>query len=123
MDDFAKIYELAKKRATNNEHIKMLEFEYKQIRDQGAEQYWVELIKSRKKFKTNKNGLVLPFLLGITTIDPIEGELHLYIEDEDGVEMDGIEISDGNRSITVSPDTMIKIDDKYIKAIELIKNQ
>lgn len=49
-----------------------LEFEFNEIEKQGANDYWVKLLNSGKKFTTNKNGLVMPFLLDITNIDPVQ---------------------------------------------------
>jgi len=72
MGDFEKIYSFAFKEANSmgSKYIQLLEFEYEEIKKQGAEQYWIDIIKSKKKFKTNKNMLVLPFLLKLTNIDP-----------------------------------------------------
>lgn len=53
------------------EYFNRLKFEFKEIEKQGAEGYWISLYNDQKKFETNKNGLVLPFLLDITTVDPI----------------------------------------------------
>jgi len=77
MDDFDKIYGVAMKKASSmdSKYIKLLEFERKEIDKQGAEQYWVDLIKSKKKFKTNKNALILPFLLKMTNIDPVTANI------------------------------------------------
>jgi hypothetical protein len=62
----------------SQEYSDRLSFEIKEIEKQGANRYWLGLFNSRKKFDTNKNGLVLPFLLGITPIDPIkEGKKHI----------------------------------------------
>lgn len=79
MAEFDQIYNYASGNAKKlgDKYVQLLEIEYKEIKKQGAEQYWIDLIKSKKKFKTNKNLLVTPFLLGITDIDPVEkhGEL------------------------------------------------
>ena len=93
MSDFDKIYSYALKKANSlgSKYTKLLEFEHKEIEKQGAEQYWVDIVKSGKKFSTNKNLLVLPFLLKITDIDPaseeclssrLDGKLNL--EDDPG---------------------------------------
>jgi len=76
MSDFNILYNFAYKKAQKmgDKYIKLLEFEASEIQKQGAEQYWIDIIKSKKKFSTNKNLLVLPFLLNITSIDPINDE-------------------------------------------------
>lgn len=80
MDDFDKLYKVALHRAPGNGYIDRLKFEYTQIRNQGAEQYWINLFKSRKRYKTNKNGLILPFLLRITDVDPIASGINPNIK-------------------------------------------
>lgn len=80
MDDFERIFQCVISKVPNQQYIDRLNYEYKQIRDQGAEQYWIQLFKSGKKFSTNKNGLLLPFLLGITPIDPIEQHIEPNIK-------------------------------------------
>jgi DNA polymerase-3 subunit alpha len=68
------VIELARKLANKagEEYIERLKFEIKEIEKQGANEYWTDLIKEKKKFDDNKNGLVLPYLLKITPIDPIK---------------------------------------------------
>lgn len=79
MKEFDVIYNHAIKRCPNQEYIDRLKFEYDQIKKLGVEQYWVDLIKVRlkdgKKYITNKNGLILPYLLCITNIDPIKEKI------------------------------------------------
>tara|TARA_R100001244_G_scaffold25113_2_gene25426 strand:- start:81691 stop:85476 length:3786 start_codon:yes stop_codon:yes gene_type:complete len=53
-------------------YISKLKFELKEIDKQGANRYWLDLFNSREKFNHNKNGLVLPYILGLTKIDPID---------------------------------------------------
>lgn len=48
-----------------------LEFEIKEIEKQGANAYWVDIYKASKNFKSNPNKLVLPWLLGMISADPI----------------------------------------------------
>jgi len=65
------------KRKLDGEYKDRLLFEFKEINKQGASDYWVELLNAEKTFDHNDNGLVLPWLLGITRIDPIaEGIEH-----------------------------------------------
>ena len=82
-DAFQAIYDTAVELANGDErYLCRLRHEYEQIRDQGVEQYWVDLVKSGKKHKTNKNGLVLPFLLNITTVDPIKEQIEPNIKQD-----------------------------------------
>lgn len=55
------------------EYAIRLEFELKEIEKQAASDYFMQMIIDKKKYDTNKNGLVLPFLLKITSVDPIIG--------------------------------------------------
>jgi DNA polymerase III alpha subunit len=73
MNDFDTIFDVASKKAKKLGHpyTELLEIERNEIEKQGAEQYWVDLIKSKTEFETNKNGLILPFLIDITPIDPV----------------------------------------------------
>ena len=48
-----------------------LSYEIGEIEKQGLQGYWTSLIASDKKFNHNKYGLVLSYILGITSIDPI----------------------------------------------------
>lgn len=52
-------------------YIEKLKFEIKEIEKQGAEGYWLNLLSDKKVFNANPNGLVLPYLLGITNVDPV----------------------------------------------------
>lgn len=80
MNNFDTIHNYAKKNITKldgdkqDKYHELLELERNEIEKQGAEQYWVDIIRSKKKFCTNKNCLVLPFLLGITNIDPLDNQ-------------------------------------------------
>jgi DNA polymerase III alpha subunit len=64
-------YALEKAEKMGENYITLLKMERKEIEKQGAEQYWTDLLASKKKFKTNKNGLIFPFLIGLTDVDPI----------------------------------------------------
>lgn len=59
----------------SKEYKNRLLFEFKEIDKQGARDYWINLVVENKQFDHNKNGLVLPWLLGITNIDPIEADI------------------------------------------------
>lgn len=59
------------------EYVARVNFEIKEIEKQGGNEYWTGLISSKQKFDKNNNGLVLPFLFDLTSIDPIkEGIKH-----------------------------------------------
>lgn len=62
------------------EYKTRLDFEIKEIEKQGANDYWVGIVTSDKKFDKNKNGLVLPFLLGVTSVDPIASGIKHVVE-------------------------------------------
>ena len=84
IDNIAQLLEMARNKVIDQLYLDRLNFEEKEIYKQGIEQYWVDLYNSDSKYSTNKNGLVLPYLLGITTIDPIVGYEQLLVEDQDG---------------------------------------
>ena len=63
------------KKKLGSSYVKRLKFELEEINKQGANSYWLRLYNSGKKFDDNINGLVFPFLLGITTIDPIQNDI------------------------------------------------
>lgn len=50
-------------------------FELSEIEKQGAERYWTDIFNDKQKFDTNKNGLLLPWLIGClegdANVDPI----------------------------------------------------
>jgi len=82
MSDWQKIAEFARKKVAtlSKEHATRLEFEIKEIDKQGANDYWINLLKSMQKFEANTNGLVLPFLLGITPVDPVKAGIPHKVE-------------------------------------------
>lgn len=66
--------------ALSPEYRDRLALDIKEIEKQGAESYWENIVSSRKKFDTNKNGLVLPFLIKVTSVDPIKEGIKPRIE-------------------------------------------
>jgi DNA polymerase-3 subunit alpha len=56
-----------------------LEFEIEEVEKQGAESYWLSLFKSDKKFSSNPNNLLMPFLLGMVSIDPISSRADVIL--------------------------------------------
>ena len=63
--------DLAEQRHLNGELIDRLKYEIKEIEKQGANTYWITQYNEQIKYETNKNGLVLPWLLGLTPVDPL----------------------------------------------------
>jgi len=65
-----------KKRKLNGIYEKRLEYELNEVEKQGANRYWADIVISGKKFDSNKNHLLLPWLLGRLSgkadVDPIE---------------------------------------------------
>ena len=59
----------------DKEHQERLAFEIKEIEKQGAGDYWLKVKDKGETFNTNKNGLLLPFLLGVSTVDPIPAKI------------------------------------------------
>jgi hypothetical protein len=110
MSDWQKIAEFARKKvaALSKEHATRLEFEIKEIDKQGANDYWINLLKSKQKFEANTNGLVLPFLLGITPVDPVDCE-YVFKIDETGEEDDIMRlVLDNGKTISVPSRALIK---------------
>lgn len=63
---------LASKPSYSDLYRTRLEFEIDEIEKQGAESYWLKLFKDSKKFDTNPNNLLIPFLLGMVSMDPVQ---------------------------------------------------
>lgn len=101
------------------EYTNRLLFEFTEIEKQATQEYWEDLVKKQKKFSKNPNGLVLPLAIGITEIDPVEGENVAYVGDG-RFEMDGIEIElENGKKISLSMNTKIKTQKGMVKASEL----
>ena len=72
-----------------DEYISRLEQEFAEINKQGANDYWLDLVDSNQKFEHNKNGLVLPFVLKITSVDPIKDSIeHIWQTQPDMPDID-----------------------------------
>jgi DNA polymerase III alpha subunit len=52
-------------------YIERLRFEIAEVEKQGAEMVWVNRVRDGKRYVTNPNNLVLPWLLGMVDDDPI----------------------------------------------------
>lgn len=111
-------YKIAEK--YSDEYKSRLELENAEITKQGANDYWIDIVNSGKKFETNKNGLVLPFLLGVTNVDPIVGTKKIYINGEEE-KIEGLEILlDNGIKINTSTNTLLKtLNRGYVKANDL----
>jgi hypothetical protein len=55
----------------SKEYRSRLLAELKEIEKQGLNNYWIDNYNNQVRWDSNKNGLVLPFLLGMTSIDPV----------------------------------------------------
>lgn len=74
---------------SNKEYVVRLKFEVEEINKQAANRYWINLYNAGRKFEHNKNGLVLPFLLGLTPIDPIRENIkHVVYQHADFPDID-----------------------------------
>ena len=58
-------------RKCSQAYTSRLKFEIKEIEKQGATAYWLGLFNDKKKFSSNPNFLVLPWLLEMVAADPI----------------------------------------------------
>ena len=75
-----KDYTLSLAHKRPQEYQDRLIFEFSEIEKQGAGDYWLGLVTAKKTFQTNPNGLVIPFLLDITPIDPIASGIKHNVE-------------------------------------------
>lgn len=64
-------YARADERQVGPEYLSRLKFEIKEIEKQGANAYWLTQYNDDLKYETNQNGLVLPWLLDLTSVDPL----------------------------------------------------
>lgn len=77
----------AKELNLEGEYLDRLKFEFKEIEKQGANSVWCNLYNENYKYKTNKNGLVLPWILGLTDVDPLTSK-HQIIQQTDVPDID-----------------------------------
>jgi DNA polymerase III alpha subunit len=78
------------------DYTKRYKKEIREIDKQGANRYWLEHLEKGTTWEKNPNGLVLPWLLGMTTIDPIkEGIDHIedYKADFPDIDLDFLPIA------------------------------
>jgi hypothetical protein len=101
------------------EYQDRLKVELYEIEKQGANQIWVDNYNSGKKWDINPNGLVIFWLLGMTTIDPIVGKPGLFVEDEEGIEQDAIVIETEKGQVIISLHTLVNTTEGYVEAGEL----
>ena len=119
--DWNELTTLARTKAKEHppEYLERLEKEIYEIIKQGAGMYWIDNKEANEKWDTNPNGLILPYLLGMTPVDPFKGNT-IFIEAQDGTEMSAVIIElENGKKIVVSENTLIKTDKGYIKASEL----
>lgn len=93
IEEWADLKKLAimflKKKKLGQAYADRLKVELKEIDKQGAGNYWTMIFNERKKYDHNKNGLVLPFLLGLTSIDPIQSNIpHNWVYHADFPDID-----------------------------------
>jgi DNA polymerase III alpha subunit len=78
---------LAAEKGLSKEYTDRLKVEFKEIEKQGANNNWVKWHTEGLKYQANKNGLVLPWLLGMTTVDPLLAD-HQWIQQTDWPDID-----------------------------------
>ncbi len=83
IDNFNQLVELAQSKASvldlSNVYTDRLNFEILEIKKQGAESIWLNYVKDGKKFVSNPNNLVLPWLLEMVDDDPIVARKDLML--------------------------------------------
>ena len=78
---------LAEKKGLSDDYLDRLKTEIKEVEKQGAQNRWIGLFNDNYKYKTNENGLVFPWLLKMTSIDPLGSE-HEVIQQTDWPDID-----------------------------------
>ena len=107
-------------RKLSDEYKVRLLKEIKEIEKQGLNQYWVEQYESQKRWDVNPNGLVFPWLLDMTVVDPIIGVSKIMIEDESGKDMNAVVIIlDDGSEVCVSEYTLVETSDGFVRACDL----
>lgn len=71
----------------DEEYHNRLKFETTEIEKQGAENYWARLFNEGYKYNTNDNGLVLPWILKMTPVDPMTSG-HKIVQQTDWPDID-----------------------------------
>jgi DNA polymerase III alpha subunit len=72
-----------------NEYHNRIIIEIKEIEKQGLNNYWVSCLMEGKKWDTNPNGLVLPYVLKMTSVDPIKENIeHEWVQQTDFPDID-----------------------------------
>jgi len=108
-------------RKLGQEYKSRLAFEIKEINKQGANNYWVRLYNSGTKFDHNKNGLVFPFLLEITDVDPVKHtRTHIPCpHGEEGELGDIVEITADGKTINLSAKAFVLTDRGKVRVKDL----
>lgn len=55
-------------------YLKRIKFEISEVEKQGYQTYWINACRSRKKYTSNPNKLLIPYYLKMVDDDPIAGE-------------------------------------------------
>jgi len=78
-----------KKRNLPEEYHDRLDDELYEIEKQGVIMRWVDYYVNKKRWDDNKNGLVLPWLLGMTPVDPLSESIeHKWVYQTDFPDID-----------------------------------
>lgn len=112
-------YHSLKKKNLGNEYEERLEFEIREIEKQGAEDYWVRKVRAKEQFDHNKHGLVFPWLLGLTEIDPINHEWSYILDDDGDIQEEIITIIADGKEISIPSSCLIRTKRGEIKAADL----
>jgi len=113
-------HRLLEKKQLSGLYLERLDEEIYEIEKQGLNDYWVEHITKKTQWPDNPSGLVLPWLMGLTSVDPIIGVPRIMIEAPDGSEIEAIVVQlDDDREICVSPETLVLTNVGYVKASNL----
>lgn len=82
------------------EYHKRFRQEVKEINKQGTNVYWVDNYNDGRKWDHNKNGLVFPWLLGMTPVDPVvSGVKHIWEYQKDFPDIDLDFVPDARQTI------------------------
>jgi len=108
--DWNELKILAARKIHNNklseEYIDRLKTEITEIEKQGANNYWLDIYNSGKKWDTNPKGLVFPWLLDMTKVDPITTET-TYIISEDGTPGEIMDIGVDGKTFSIPVDCLV----------------
>lgn len=78
---------LVEKKSLNEEYLSRIKYEIAEIEKQSASEIWIRRFNNKFKYETNENGLVIPWLLGMTNVDPLMSD-HKIIPNSDWPDID-----------------------------------